>query len=465
MRLRTILLLLTFTAGFIAPSTRIYAQGLARLAPATPTEASAERAAEQNTTAYTLPPEKLRKAVVLSRIGETLTVSELFWTLAQLVLILRLGIAARMRDLTVRVSGNRWVQGFTFVFLLLLLIGLLDLPIVIYAHHIGLAYGLSVQGWGSWLGDKGKLFGLEWLIGGLLVMLMFWIIRKAPRYWWFWFWIPAMAVVVALVFVTPYVIDPLFNKFEPLAQSDPALVVQLEKVVARTGISIPPERMFLMRASAKYTGLNAYVTGFGASKRIVVWDTTIARATPDEIALIFAHELGHYALGHVVTGVVLSCIAMLPLFWLGYHGVRLLLRQYGAAWGIPSQQDWGALVVLLLVLSTLSIVGEPIANSFSRLIEHNADVYGQEAVHGIVVDPQTVGRHAFQILGEQSLDDPTPHRFFELWFGTHPPIRLRAAFAEAYDPWRWALSQNILQNEPAGRECWAGSETLRARTK
>jgi STE24 endopeptidase len=87
------------------------------------------------------------------------------------------------------------------------------------------------------------------------------------------------------------------------------------------------------------------------------------------------------------------------------------------------------------VLSTLSTLGEPIGNGLSRLIEHNADVYGQEAVHGIVADPQRVGRQAFQVLGEQSLDDPTPHPFFEFWFDTHPPIRLRAAFAQAYDPW------------------------------
>jgi STE24 endopeptidase len=317
----------------------------------------------------------------------------------------------------------------------LLLMALLDLPLQIYGHHIGLAYGLSVQGWGSWLVDKAKLFALEWLIGGLLTMLMFWVIRRSPARWWFWFWIPTILVVVGGVFITPYVLDPLFNKFEPLARSNPALVTQLEKVVARSGIPIPPERMFLMQASAKYTGMNAYVTGFGASKRIVVWDTTIAKATPDEIAFTFAHEMGHYALGHVVAGVALTCIALLPLFWLGYHGARLLLGRFGAAWRIPSQQDWGALVVLLLVFAVLSGLAEPVANAFSRSIEHNADVYGQEAVHGIIADPQAVGLRSFQVLGEESLDDPTPHPLFDLWFGTHPPLGFRAAFAEAYDPW------------------------------
>jgi Zn-dependent protease with chaperone function len=266
-------------------------------------------------------------------------------------------------------------------------------------------------------------------------MLIFWVIRKSPARWWFWFWIPAVLCLIAGVFVTPYVIDPLFNQFEPLAKSNPALVQQLEQVVARGSISIPTQRMFLMRASAKSTQLNAYVTGFGASKRVVVWDTTIAKATPDEISFIFAHEMGHYALGHVAMGVALSCLALLPLFWFGFHGVHFLLLRYGSAWRIPSQQDWSALVVLLLVLCVLSTLSDPFANAFSRAIEHNADVYGQEAIHGLVANPRQAGTQAFQKLGELSLDDPTPHPLYELWFGTHPPIRFRAAFAEAYDPW------------------------------
>jgi STE24 endopeptidase len=404
-------------------------------AATTATEAKASRFAEHDTTAYSLPPEKFAKAVALNRKGMTFALTSEVWTVVQLLLILAIGAAAWMRDVAVRVSRNPWVQGFSFVFLLLLAIQGLNLPLRVFGHRVALEYGLSVQGWGSWLGDRAKMFLLEWGVGGLLVMLMFWVIRKSPRRWWFWFWIPAVVCVVAGVFVTPYVIDPMFYRFEPLSRTDPALVLRLEQVVARGGIAISPERMFLMKASAKSTQLNAYVTGFGASKRIVVWDTTVAKSSSDEIAFIFAHEMGHYALGHVVLGVGLSCLGMLPFFWLGYHGVRILLARYGSAWRIPSQQDWGALVVLALVLSALSAISDPIQNSVSRWIEHNADVYGQEAVHGIVADPQAVGLRSFQVLGEDSLDDPTPHPLFEWWFDSHPTTRFRAGFAEAYDPW------------------------------
>jgi STE24 endopeptidase len=428
MFLRSIVLLMaTLAAGISLPNGRFVAE--------TPTEARAAEFAAHDTAAYTLPPGKLEKAVALDRIGRRLTVTRELWMLGQLVLLLAVGAAARMRDVAVGLSKNRWVQGFSFVFLLLLAVCLLNLPLRIYGHRVALSYGLSVQGWGSWIADMAKMFALEWGIGGLLVMLMFWVIRRSPARWWFWFWIPAVACVLAGVFLTPYVIDPIFNIFEPLAKTDPALVQRLEQVVARGGIAIPPERMFLMKASAKSTEMNAYVTGFGASKRVVVWDTTVAKSTPDEISFIFAHEMGHYVLGHVVLGVTLSCVGLLPFFWLGYHGVHLLLARFGARWRIPSQQDWGALVVLLLVLFVLSDLSDPLQNGISRWIEHNADVYGQEAVHGIIAEPQAVGLHSFQVLGEDSLDDPTPHPIYEWWFGTHPTTRFRAAFAEAYDPW------------------------------
>jgi Zn-dependent protease with chaperone function len=287
----------------------------------------------------------------------------------------------------------------------------------------------------SWFGDLAKNFGLDWLTTGLGVMLLFWLIRRSPRRWWFWFWIPAMLSAVFGVFVSPILIDPLFNHFEPLAMHDPALVERLEQVVARGSLHIPPERMFLMDASAKYTGLNAYVTGIGPSKRVVVWDTSIAKGTPDEISFIFGHEMGHYVLNHIYKTLTFVGVLMLGAFWLGYHLVQFLLRRYGTRWRIHSQSDWAALAVYLMVLATLTFVTEPLVNGYSRAHEHDADVYGQEALHGIVADPQRTGVDAFQILGEDSLDDPRTHPFVEWWSYDHPSVRDRLAFAAGYNPW------------------------------
>jgi Zn-dependent protease with chaperone function len=389
--------------------------------------------------AYTLPPEKLKPAEELFRARTMLHFTGEGWAILQLVLLLALGVPARMRDAVKKLTKNRWGQGFAFVFLLLLLITLFDLPLRVYGHHVGLRFGLSVQGWKSWALDQAKGFLLTWAVAGLLVMVLFWVILRSPRRWWLWFWIPTMAAVLFGVFLSPVLIDPLFNKFEPLQQHDPALVAKLEQVVARSGVSLSPDRMFYMKASQKVTSMNAYVTGFGPSKRLVLWDTTIAAATPDELAGVFGHELGHYALGHIVKGLLFSAMLLLIGFYAAQRMALWLLGRFGGRWRIGSQNDWAFLVVLLLVLQVLSFVSEPIDNAFSRSIEHAADVYGQEAIHGIVADPQRTMQEGFQRLGEASLEDPRPHPVVEFWSASHPSIRERAAFAASYNPWAKGL--------------------------
>jgi STE24 endopeptidase len=427
MRLRTILLLLVALAALITAPRCVKSTS--------PTEARALRAAVQDQSAYTLPPVKLKQAVGLFRTRTILYFAGSVWSILQLLLLLGLGVPPRLRDIAVNAANNRLAQCFLFTLLLFGAIAVLDAPLYIYGHHLGLAYGLSVQHWPSWLWDQFKSFLLLWIVGGMLVMVLFWVIRRSPARWWLWFWIPAMAAVLFGVFLAPVLVDPLFNKFEPLQQSNPALVAQLEKVVARSGISLPPDRMFYMRASSKVTGLNAYVTGFGPSKRLVLWDTTIAHATPDELSSVFGHELGHYALHHIALGLAFTGLLLLVAFFLGQKMTEWLLRRYGPRWRIHSQNDWACLAVLLLVLNTLSFFSAPIENAFSRSIEHAADVYGQEAIHGIVADPQSVTQQAFQRLGEASLEDPTAHPLFEFWTYSHPSIESRTAFAIAYNPW------------------------------
>jgi STE24 endopeptidase len=400
------------------------------------TESAALQAAAQDTTAYTLSPDKMAKAVALSHIRTTAHFTEEIWGILQLLLILQLGIAARMRNVAVNLSKNRWAQCFTFFLEFLVLTTLLNLPLDLYQHHVQVAYGLSVQHWPSWFFDQFKALDLTYIFGGLFVMLLFRIIRKFPRRWWLVLWFPTMLLTLLAVFAVPYVIDPLFNKFEPLTQTNPALVDQLEKVVARgKGIHIPPNRMFLMKASDKVTTLNAYVTGFGASKRVVVWDTSIAKGTPDEISFIFGHEMGHYVLGHILSTLVFVFVLILADFFVGFHLFQVLLRRFGKQWRIPAQSDWASLVVFLLVLSFIGLITEPITNTFSRAHEHAADVFGQEAIHGIVKDPQATAQAAFQLLGENSYDNPYPSPFVEFWTYSHPSIGHRAAFAKYYDPW------------------------------
>ncbi len=389
----------------------------------------------QAQTTYTLTPEKLRLAEALFRTRTVLYFTGAAWGTLQIILLLAFRVPPRLRDIAQRASRIRWAQCFLFTFLLLLLMAALDLPLGIYGHHLRLSYGLSVQGWSGWFADLAKQFVLEWAPTGFGAMLLFWLIRRSPRRWWLWFWFPAMAAVFAGVFIAPILIDPLFSHFEPLAAHDPALVTQLEKVVARGNLSIPPERMFWMDASTRATGLNAYVTGLGPSKRVVVWDTSIAAATPDQIAFIFGHEMGHYVLNHIYWTILFLGILLLAAFWVGFHISAWLIHRYGLGWEIEGPADWAALPVYLFVLSVLSFISEPLVNAYSRMNEHAADVYGQEAMHTLVVDPQAIGSQTFQLLGEKALETPEPHPFIEWWTYSHDAIHTRAAFAATYNPW------------------------------
>jgi STE24 endopeptidase len=388
-----------------------------------------------NIPSYSLKPDDLLKGQHLERVRTVMHFGSAVWGLVQIVLLLGLGVVARFRDLVTQKFRNRWLQGYGFLLLFSLATTLLSLPIDIYGQWLRRSYGLSVQGWVSWAGDQAKSFALGWVFGGLLVMLLFLIIRKFPTRWWLVFWLVLMPIIIGAIYAEPYVIEPLFNKFEPLAQSHPELVQRLEEVAKRGNMNIPPERMFLMKASDKVTTLNAYVSGFGGSKRVVVWDTSIAKGTPDEILFIFGHESGHYVLHHIVIGVLVSFVSLFVLLYVGFRFVRWSLTRYGAAWRIPSQDDWGMLVVLLLALSLMSLIAEPVQSTVSRMDEHAADVYGQEAIHGIVSDPQATARGAFQVLGDTSFDDPNPSQLVEFWTYSHPSIGRRAAFAAHYDPW------------------------------
>jgi len=405
-------------------------------AETTPAEQAAISAARNDHSAYVLAPDEAIKADALYKDRVLTKICAPLVSIVALFLILQLRIAARMRDIAVGVSRNRWAQGYTFFFFFLLFTTLVSLPFDIYRQHLLRSDGLSVQHWGSWVGDQGKGFALLYVFGGLGVMLLFFLIRKFPRRWWFWLCFPAIGFGMISVFLGPYVIDPLFNKFEPLSKSNSALAARLEQVVVRGhGIQIPIERMFVMKASDKVTSLNAYVTGFGASKRIVVWDTTIAKATPDEILPLFGHEMGHYVLGHILRNIAFSCALIFASFFLGFYLFRFLLRRYGLPWRVPTQDDWAALVIFVMVISFISFMASPIQNAFTRPEEHAADVYGEEVVHGIVANPQASHRQALQLLGESNLATVHPSSFVEFWTDAAPPLTFRAAFAEHYDPW------------------------------
>jgi STE24 endopeptidase len=390
---------------------------------------------EKRVTAYTLPPGLYRKARDLGRFHARFAWIDFFYGIFVLWVILYWRFGPQFRDWAESGSRNRFLQAAIFAPLLILTMAILSLPSDIYENSVERKYGLSVQSWGSWFWDwtKGQFLGI--VLGIILVSILYAVIRSSPRRWWFYFWLTSLPIIVILVFIQPLIVDPMFHKFEPLQQKDPALTASLETMVQRAGVNIPPQRMFWMGAGEKTTELNAYVTGLGASKRIVVWDNTIAKMNTPQIVFVVGHEMGHYVLNHIWQGLLFAAVFLFVVFYLGFRTIGWLLRRFGGGWGIRGVDDWASLPALLLLISIYSFIANPVQSAVSRHFEHQADQYGLEVTHGLTPDSSQVAAEAFQVLGEVDLSDPTPSPVTVFMFYSHPTIPDRIRFSLTYDPW------------------------------
>lgn len=402
-------------------------------AQTTPQPGSSDEKREVRT--YTLPPDKLAKAIEYAQARNRMHFIGVAYGILVLAGTIAWKLAPRFRTWAEAASHRRIVQAYILGPLLFLIVDVAGLPLSIYDQHLSLKYEQSVQGWGSWFWDwtKGEL--IEFVLLGFVLWILYGVIRRSPRRWWLYFWFAAIPIVVFLIFIAPVVIAPMFYQFEPLAQKQPALVGEISKVVSRGGLEIPHSRMYEMKASEKLKSLNAYVAGLGASKRVVVWDTTIEKMNTGEILFVFGHEMGHYVLGHLWMAIGFLCGMLLVFLFLGYHVMHWSLNRWGARWSVRGVDDWASLPILMVAISVFGFLAEPASNSFSRMQEHNADIYGLEVIHGIVPNSSQAAAAAFQILGEVGLSDPNPSPFIQFWLYDHPAVGERVRFAAGYDPW------------------------------
>lgn len=399
------------------------------------TEQSEPAIQQRDVQSYSLSPEKYEKAVAYSRTQYGLHFVGVAYSLLLLLVILSLRIAPAFRDWAERVSRRRFVQAIVFVPLLLFTFDALKLPLDAYQHQLSVRYGISVQGWGSWLWDWSKGELIQVIFASTLAYILYGVIRRSRRRWWLYSGVASLPILVFLLFISPVLIDPLFNKFEPLQATQPLLVGEIEKVVSHAGLDIPRERMFEMKASEKVNAIDAYVTGFGASKRVVIWDTTIAKMTPAQTVFVVGHEMGHYVLGHISKGIAFGSALIIIVLLLVHFAVKRALERKQRKWAVRGMDDWASLPALLLFVYLFFFLAEPAFNTFTRYQEHQADVYGLEVIHGIVPHSSGTAAEAFQVLGEVDLADPAPSPFIKVWLYNHPPLAERLVFAHEYDPW------------------------------
>ena len=343
------------------------------------------------------------------------------YTVLALWFLVEDGRAARWRDFVQRFAPNRFMAVVYFYLFFSVLLTCIRFPLSFYSGYIlDHQFGLSNETMGAWFFDLVKSKIVEIAIAGPALWLGLTIIEKFPRRWPVVLWGCLTPMIAAGIFLAPLVVDPLYNKFEPMP--DVPLRAQIRELTRKAGI--PDAPIFVVDKSRQTTKLNAYVTGIGSSARVVIWDNTIKKLKPDQVLAIVGHETGHYVLGHIYWGFLLSSGALLlALLTLGRYK-DVIVSRLPKRWNIQSATDLAIIPVLVLAASVLSFVGAPVDNSISRLMEHQADVYGLK----ITGNGPAMAR-TFVALSEENLSEPDPPAFIQFWFFGHPSLRERIDYA------------------------------------
>jgi len=343
------------------------------------------------------------------------------WGLLALWGVLASGLSARLRRLVQPLPFSFFRLAGYYALLSLVLLAV-HAPLTWYSgYYLEHAYGLSSQPFPAWAGDLAKGAAVDLGTTVPILWVLFWLIGRSPRRWALWFWGALIPLIAFGIFVSPLVVDPLFNKFTPLPPGP--LKTRIEALAANAGI--PDAPIYVEDKSRQTHSTNAYVTGIGSSARIVIWDTTLARMPEDQIVAVVGHEMGHYVLKHLYWGFALSVGGLLLLLPLAQRFTEAVLARFGPRWGVSGLTDYASAPALLLTVALFSFLLAPVTNGVSREIEHQADAYGLQ----VTANRPAMAR-AFVSLSEQNLSDPDPPAFVKFWLFTHPPLRERIAFAQ-----------------------------------
>jgi STE24 endopeptidase len=353
---------------------------------------------------------ELARATAYSHVVRWLSRSSL---VVSLVIACVLGFSRFGRALDSRLRGPWWLRTLVLILVVTVLGRIATLPFGVALQHEELRYGLSRQSWLGYLEDDALSTGITVVATAIALIVLLAIVRRWPRAW------PAIASVVLAVlvllgsFVYPVLVQPLFNHFTPLPPGQ--LRSQVMRIAAQEGVRL--DDVLVVDASRRTTELNAYVTGFGSTRKVVLYDNTIRDLPRGEVLSVVAHELGHAKHDDVLTGTLLGVAA--AFFGVGLLGLLIGRRRAGPELGSP------ATVPLLLALFAIgSVVALPVENTISRAIETRADVAALVTTQD---GPSFVELQ--KRLAVSALADPTPPAWSQFVFGSHPTALQRIALA------------------------------------
>jgi STE24 endopeptidase len=317
-------------------------------------------------------------------------------------------------------EAGGYAHGIALIVSVTLISSVIDLPFALYrTFAIEVRFGFNRTSLALFFADLAKQAALGALLLIPLVFCFLWLMARMGTLWWLYAWVAWIAFTLIVQFLYPTVFVRWFNKFSPL--EDARLGSRIEALLSKCGFR--SRGLFVMDGSKRSSHGNAYFTGFGAAKRIVLFDTLVSRLAPPEIEAVLAHELGHFSLGHVWKRMGLAIGASLAILWL----LGWLTGQdwFYTALGVRSRSTAVALVLFFMVVPVFGFLLQPLASLYSRLHEFEADAYAAR-----VADARDLVR-ALVKLYEDNAATLTPDPLHSAFYDSHPPAAARIARLQA----------------------------------
>jgi STE24 endopeptidase len=373
-----------------------------------------------------IPPTTAR-AVAFSHDANRLWVAGRMFLLAIPAFVLFTGLASRTRSVVTRlVHGSFFWTVTTCALGYLGLFALLFLPLEYILHRLLVAYGLTGNGVARWLAEQGS--GL--LVKAVIVLLVAWIpyalIARSPNRWWLWSAALAVPLVASFFVMQPIWIDPMFHTYKPL--EDKELRTMIETLAARVGLADIP--ILQSDGGGGDSCGVACVSGMGPSRRIVVSETATAHYSKREIRSIVGHEMKHYLKDDNVKAFVIVSMLLLAGLWITHRLGGAAARRFAGRWGFSNLADPASIPLLVLCLSLVYVVAEPLFLAYSRHVEFEADRFGLELTRDNDAAATTLVKDA-----QLAPIDPDPGWFATVFRENHPSIDTRIRFANSYHPW------------------------------
>jgi len=333
------------------------------------------------------------------------------------------GLGARLESLLLGPAGGRWYLALPlFVLVLLAAQILIYMPLSAYREFvIEREMGLSTITLATWIADRVKSLALNWIIASIVALPVLGLVKTLPKFW----PLPAAAVILAIsafmIWISPWIIDPLFNKFTPLENEE--LDGRIRRVSAQAGLNV--EQVYVMDASRRSRYLNAYFTGLGNSRRVVLFDNLVAECRDDEVLSVVAHELGHWREHHITKGFLLEIVGVFAGLWLLW--LILNAESTRSFFGLSSQSSLVLIVLLPFLLSLAGTLISPALSAISRRFERAADRAALELTEDVpaFIDVE-------KKLVRKAKADLLRSRLLHCFYGSHPLAEQRIRMAESF---------------------------------